>query len=169
MKTTAKNLGILFYIIGIISIIGIFLISGCIGEKPEEKQVELTELEKKQTELEKKQTELEKKQAELEKKQTELEKKFAEEINKTEPETKELEEDSDWCNATAAKKYSAGSKTMWTEGIVEFKGKPMCHLIDLIIGVNGTTKYEWYFTENEEEVYRVITYPDGRVEETKVI
>ena len=148
MKTTAKNLGILFYIIGIISIIGIFLISGCIGEKPEEKQVELTELEKKQTELEKK---------------------FAEEINKTEPETKELEEDSDWCNATAAKKYSAGSKTMWTEGIVEFKGKPMCHLIDLIIGVNGTTKYEWYFTENEEEVYRVITYPDGRVEETKVI
>jgi DNA-binding transcriptional MerR regulator len=164
MKITAKNLGMLFGIIGVI------LILGCIGEKPEEKQAG-TNLENKQAELENKQSQLEKKQAELEDKQSQLEKKQAEIEEKFTKTINEIEsgENRSWCEITAAKKYGAEGKSIWIEGVIEFKGKPMCHLRNLITGVNGTTPYDWYFTENEEEIWRVITYPNGTIEESKVV
>ena len=95
------------------------------------------------------------------------EKEPVEKVNETGAEKKELEEDSAWCNAASAEKYGAGDDTQ-IEGVVEFKEKQMCHIRYLFTGTGGTTRYDWYFTKNDEEVYRVTTYPDGRVEETKV-
>ncbi|ODS37025.1 hypothetical protein BEH94_08225 [Candidatus Altiarchaeales archaeon WOR_SM1_SCG] len=79
-----------------------------------------------------------------------------------ENETKEPEEDVDWCSTNAPNKYGA-------QGVVEFKGKDMCHIRYLLVSVDGTKTYDWYSTKNDEEVYRVINYPDGRVEETKIV
>ena len=75
--------------------------------------------------------------------------------------------ESDWCTPTAAKKYSGGISAISIDGIVEFKGKQMCHVSSILVDDNGgITRYDWYFTQNDEEVCRIVTYPDGTVEES---
>jgi len=100
----------------------------------------------------------------LQEKQSELEKELAKSINKA-----GSEENLNWCVETAAKKYGAAEGSIWIDGIVEFKGKQMCHIRYFSVVVNGTMQYDWYFTENEEEIYRVTTSSSGEVEETKVV
>jgi len=162
MKTKITSLWIL------LGIIGMVLISGCIGEKPENIQpeqaaeqqpVQIPQEEVNETEPETETDELN---------ETAPETVPTEEVNETAPETKEPEEETDWCKTTAAKKYGAGSETIWIEGIVEFKEKQACHLRYFSADAIGTIQYDWYFTENEEEIYKVTTYPNGTKEETKI-
>jgi len=188
MKNEIKILCILLCMAGMI------LIGGCIGEKSgdtqlelEKKQIELedkqlelkdkqielekrqSELEDKQSDLEKKQSALEKKQSELEKKQSELEKEFNRRINETESKIEVAEIEPEWCNSTSAEKYGRPGDAIWIEGVVEFKGLEMCHIRYFLTNTAGTTQNDWYFTKQNDAVYRVISYPGGKIEEIKIV
>ena len=82
--------------------------------------------------------------------------------NLIENETKEPGEDIGWCDENAPDNYGV-------LGVVEFKGKEMCHTRYFLVSADGTKTYDWYSAKNDEEVYRVINYPGGRVEETKIV
>jgi len=166
MKITTKNLGVLFCMIGVI---GIILISGCIGEKSKEEQpepvVERPEAEQPPAEIIKE--EQAEKEPEKKVNETIIEKEPGKKLNET-PQV-EPEDYTDWCGGTAATTIVGGrGGTVWIEGVIEFKGKPMCHARYFSITAGKATQYDWYFTKNEEEIYRVITYPDGRKEESKI-
>jgi hypothetical protein len=173
---------------------GMILIGGCIGEKSgdtqlelEKKQIELenkqlelkdkqldfekrqSDLEDKQSDLEKKQSELEKRQYDLEKKQSKLEEEFNLRINETGSKIEVAGIEPEWCNSTSAEKYGRPGDAIWIEGVVEFKGLEMCHIRYFLTSAAGTTQNDWYFTKQNDAVYRVISYPGGKIEEIKIV
>jgi len=163
MKIKTTNLWILF------GIITILLINGCIGESPEkwrtfEEQPE-TEKEQQITEI------IQEENAEAEEvNETEYETEPSEDVNKTGSVETGDYSDMDWCEDTLALTITDCPKTrkIWTQGVVDFKGKLMCHAKYFVEGSDGERLYDWYFTKNKKEIYRVITYPNGSVEETKI-
>ena len=74
---------------------------------------------------------------------------------------------SDWCVPTGGMKGAAGT-VAWVVGVVEFKGKQMCQSRYTSTDANGTIKYDVYSTRSGDEVYQVITYPNGTVEESRI-
>ena len=153
-------------------IIGILLISGCIGEKSGEWQE--TGEEQPGSGQEQEVTIQEEPAGEVN--ETGPGSKPTGEVNETgheqepagdadEKETVKVENypGNDWCVPTPGRSRPTDTAA-WVEGIVEFKGKQMCHSSY----ISGTMQYDVYSTINEEEVWRVKTYSNGTVEESKI-
>ncbi len=148
MKTTAKNSKNSWILAGIIpGVIGILLISGCIGGEQKEPEPA----------------------GEIEEPTGSQEEKTGDEVKEDaiEPDEKEVGEDTKWCVQTEGKNR-VGGVGGWVEGIVTYKGKEMCHTRYYSENHDGLIWYDWYNTKNDEEVYKKVTYPNGTVEETKV-
>ena len=157
MKIAAKNLFTLFLAIGIISI------SGCIDEKQEFKTIGGGEKEHKQQLMNPPQNEINREEN--------VKEDSTEEIDETESqETEIFSDDMGWCKDDLAVTITECPKTrrIWTMGVLEFKGKLMCHAKYFVASSEGERLYDWYFTKDEKEIYRVITYLNGSVEETKI-
>ncbi len=177
MKTKTKNWQILLVVIGIITII---LTAGCISEQEkgptcnppyikvgydcclDENSNSICDKDEKAEEKEQKTPEYEEKPGDVEDK---------EDVNetKTEPETKKTVTKSEvesWCLSKEEKTVYRGGETIArTNDVTEHNGAWMCH--NQYPSNGGTVHLYW--TENDEEVYRVtIDYTGKIIKEEKV-
>jgi len=76
----------------------------------------------------------------------------------------------DWCagEIDVTKADCPCQRKIWRRGLTEFEGTLMCHQSYVFRGNNEETQYDWYFTKDRREFYRVITYADGTIEKTRL-